>query len=50
VFFVFFIGCCCHGVVLQQAAGQTTPPPTLWSFLGITSDQESTNPAIKAAT
>ena len=49
VFFVFLVGCCCHGFLLQQAAAQTTPPPTLWSFLGITSDQESTNPAIKAA-
>jgi len=49
VFFVLLVGCCCHGLWLQQAAAQTTPPPTLWSFLGITSDQESTNPAIKAA-
>jgi len=32
----------------QEAVAQQSSP-TLWSFLGITSDQESTNPAIKAA-
>jgi hypothetical protein len=32
----------------QEAVAQTSTP-TLWSFLGIKSDEESTNPAIKAA-